>query len=72
MIRKCAAVIAFGAGAYFGYRLTFEIFDYYASDFSGYWGETAGQIVRVVLPVAVGAVAAIVVYFLLNFFARED
>jgi hypothetical protein len=72
MIRKWAAIIAFGVCVYFGYQYTGDFFESHSADFEGYWGESAEQVIRVLVPVGIGVIGAAVVYFLLNFYAREN
>lgn len=72
MIRKGAALIAFGVGCYYGHLFTTDMMTKYASDFEGYWGNTVLQFLRVLMPLGIGVGAGVAVYFLLNLFARAD
>lgn len=72
MIRRLAALVAFGGGAWYGYNFALDVIDYYEIDVESYWGNLGAQVLTVGLPLAVGVAAAVTVYFLLNLFARAD
>lgn len=75
MIRKAGFVIAFAVGAWFGYNYAIELLDFSQSNAKDpweYWSTTGGQALRYILTGGCGLIAATVVYFLLNLFARSD
>jgi len=72
MIPKIAAVIAFGVGAWFGYNYAMGILESGGMDFDDYWSEQGAQLLRIVLTLGLGGVAATLAYFAANFFKRFD
>ena len=75
MIRKIGALIAFCGGAYFGYTHALDIVEYSGSnqeDPFKYWSSTGTATLEILMTVGCGVIAAAVVYFLLNLFARND
>jgi hypothetical protein len=79
MIKKVAAVIAFAAGAYFAYEYLPDFLSQYSTD-PDYWKYMGGdeirtfgqQVLHIGLSAGSGLVCGVVVYFLLNLYARPE